>query len=132
MTIKQKREENIKLLLTPPHPSARARSFPVPSGRTPTAGGGTKLIWSSIERTHPTVPSPPHASTLKLGTFRNNSRPSLGPPCVRSKTWRGFRSHWNFCSNFAPFWKRKQRKMLASLYERARLKHLLDYHHFWD
>jgi len=29
--------------------------------------------------------------------------PILGPPCVRSNTCLGFRSHWNFCINFAPW-----------------------------
>jgi hypothetical protein len=29
--------------------------------------------------------------------------PIFGPPCVRSKTCLGFRSHWNFCNNFAPW-----------------------------
>lgn len=60
--------------LTPPHPNARARSFPVPRGRTPTAGGGWKPIWSSTDKTQPTVPSPPHARTRKFGTLRNNSK----------------------------------------------------------
>lgn len=154
--------------LTPPHPNARARSFPVPSGRTPTAGGGWMPIWSRTDKTHPTVPSPPHARTRKFGTLRNSSKlwekgkrarvenkcdinhakvrglptgdirhccsnnhfisrcvrkqktllsgaslvvswfffsahPIFGPPCVKSKTWRGFKSHWNFCKSFAPW-----------------------------
>lgn len=29
--------------------------------------------------------------------------PIFGPPCVKSNTWRGFKSHWNFWSNFAPW-----------------------------
>lgn len=58
-------------VLTPPHPSALARSFPVPSGSTPTAG--LEPIRSSTLNTHPTVPSPPHANTRKLGTLRNIS-----------------------------------------------------------
>lgn len=29
--------------------------------------------------------------------------PARGPPWVRSKTWRGLRSHWNFCINLAPW-----------------------------
>lgn len=29
--------------------------------------------------------------------------PILGPPCVKSKTWRGLRSHWNFWSSLAPW-----------------------------
>lgn len=57
----------------PPQPSARARSLPVPRGRTATAGGGWKLSWSSTESTQPTVPSPPHASTRRLATLRNIS-----------------------------------------------------------
>ena len=31
------------------------------------------------------------------------SYPILGPPWVRSKTCLGLRSHWNFCSNLAPW-----------------------------
>lgn len=117
-------QESFSVQLTPPHPSARAKSFPVPSGSTPTAGGGDTPIWSRTDRTHPTVPSPPHARTRRFGTLRNSSKlwmwnknlgfdlcaftlewtyPSFGPPCVKSKTWRGFRSHWNFWSNFAPW-----------------------------
>lgn len=57
----------------PPQPSARARSLPVPRGRTATAGGGWKLSWSSTESTQPTVPSPPQASTRRLATLRNIS-----------------------------------------------------------
>jgi hypothetical protein len=60
--------------LTPPHPSDLARSFPVPRGRTPTAGGGVTLIWSSTDSTHPTVPSPPQANTLRFGTLRKSSK----------------------------------------------------------
>lgn len=59
--------------LTPPQPSALAKSFPVPSGSTPTAGGGEKSSWSRMESTQPTVPSPPQANTLRLGTLRNIS-----------------------------------------------------------
>lgn len=33
---------------------------------------------------------------------QQSTYPSFGPPWVRSKTWRGFRSHWNFCRSFAP------------------------------
>lgn len=62
------------ILLTPPHPRALAKSFPVPNGRVPTAGGGDTPIWSRTDKTHPTVPSPPHASTRKFGTLRNNSK----------------------------------------------------------
>lgn len=29
--------------------------------------------------------------------------PIFGPPCVKSKTWRGFKSHWNFWRSFAPW-----------------------------
>lgn len=32
-----------------------------------------------------------------------NFYPILGPPCVRSNTWRGLRSHWNFCKSLAPW-----------------------------
>lgn len=123
-------------ILTPPHPRARARSLPVPKGRTPTAGAGVIPIWSRTESTHPTVPSPPQASTRNCGTLRNSSKlrikwqkenewsqqtfivsslmrnslkpttdlsyPRFGPPCVKSNTCRGFKSHWNFCNSLAP------------------------------
>lgn len=118
-----------KEILTPPHPRARAKSLPVPRGKTPTAGGGEMPIWSNIESTQPTVPSPPHARIRRFGTFRKSSRllkekrerfeklhhtsrkeasssscyPIFGPPCVKSNTWRGFRSHWNFWSNLDPW-----------------------------
>lgn len=29
--------------------------------------------------------------------------PIFGPPWVKSNTWRGFNSHWNFCRSFAPW-----------------------------
>lgn len=61
------------ILLTPPHPKALAKSFPVPNGKTPTAGAGVMPIWSRIDKTHPTVPSPPHANIRSWGTLRNNS-----------------------------------------------------------
>ena len=67
-------------------PNERLRSFPVPSGRTPTAGGGSTAVLSSAESTHPTVPSPPHANSRILGTFLNISIAGRGPPCVRSNT----------------------------------------------
>lgn len=60
-------------LLTPPHPKARARSFPVPKGRTAIGGIGVNSILSSTDKIQPTVPSPPQAKIRKFGTFRNNS-----------------------------------------------------------
>lgn len=67
-------EEKAKIRIhTPPHPRALAKSFPVPSGRTPTGGAGLMSIWSRMDRTHPAVPSPPQANTLRLGTLRNIS-----------------------------------------------------------
>ena len=67
-------------------PKDRLRSFPVPSGNTPTAGGGSTGILSRIESTHPTVPSPPQASNRIFGTFLNISIAGPGPPCVKSNT----------------------------------------------
>ena len=58
---------------TPPQPSVRARSLPVPSGRTATGGGGDMPSASIIERIQPTVPSPPQHSTRRFGTFRYSS-----------------------------------------------------------
>ena len=31
------------------------------------------------------------------------THPMRGLPCDRSNTWRGFSSHWNLCSSFAPW-----------------------------
>ena len=68
-------------------PNDLLRSFPVPSGKTPTAGGGSIGILSRIESTQPTVPSPPHANSLIFGTFLNISIAGPGPPCVKSNTY---------------------------------------------
>lgn len=123
-----------KNTLTPPQPSALAKSLPVPNGSTATGSDGLMPIVSSTESTHPVVPSPPHARILKFGTFLYNSNletviyclyvvllknnyctnvttkrktkmpyPAFGPPCERSKTCLGFRSHWNFCISLAPW-----------------------------
>lgn len=122
--------------LTPPQPKARAKSFPVPNGRTPNAGCTSNCKWSNTDNTQPAVPSPPHARIRKWGTLRNISKlnfpskikvrkqswlnskrsqvirmteiehefyPKFGPPCVKSNTWRGFNSHWNFCNSFTPY-----------------------------
>lgn len=35
--------------------------------------------------------------------MKNWTHPGPGPPWVRSNTWRGFNSHWNFCNNLAPW-----------------------------
>jgi len=67
-------------------PSERLRSLPVPSGKTATAGGGSKGILSRTESNHPTVPSPPQARRRTFGTFLKSSMASWGPPSVRSKT----------------------------------------------
>ena len=37
------------------------RSLPVPRGKTPTGGGGSIVTLSKTDKSHPTVPSPPHA-----------------------------------------------------------------------
>ena len=68
-------------------PNDLLRSFPVPSGKTPTAGGGSIGILSRMESTHPTVPSPPHANSLMFGTFLNISIAGPGPPWVKSNTY---------------------------------------------
>ncbi len=34
---------------------------------------------------------------------RETLYPARGPPCVRSNTCRGFKSHWNFCISLAPW-----------------------------
>ncbi|KAE9540092.1 hypothetical protein AGLY_005344 [Aphis glycines] len=85
------------------HPRALARSLPVPNGSTPTGNDTALAIWSKIDSTHPTVPSPPHANTRRFGTFLYSSKPILGPPLLRSNTCLGFRCHWNFCSSFTPW-----------------------------
>lgn len=94
---------NVHIILTPPQPRALARSLPVPNGSTPTGNDTALAIWSKIDSTHPTVPSPPHANTRRFGTFLYSSRPILGPPLLRSNTCLGFRCHWNFCSSFTPW-----------------------------
>lgn len=48
-------------------------------------------ILSQADKTQPTVPSPPHIKTRKLGTFLNMVKPGVGPPLAKSKTWAGFR-----------------------------------------
>lgn len=60
-------------MCTPPQPSVRARSLPVPSGRTATGGGGDMPSASIVDRIQPTVPSPPQHSTRRFGTFRYSS-----------------------------------------------------------
>lgn len=55
-------------ILTPPHPRALAKSFPVPRGRTATGGDVHNFILSKMDNTQPTVPSPPHARIRRLGT----------------------------------------------------------------
>lgn len=94
---------SLKYVLTPPQPSALARSFPVPNGSTPTGNDTALAIWSKMDSTHPTVPSPPHANTRRFGTFLYSSSPILGPPRLRSNTCLGFKCHWNFCSSFIPW-----------------------------
>lgn len=75
--------------LTPPQPRALAKSFPVPRGSTPTAGGGENSSWSRMESTQPTVPSPPQANTLRLGTLRNisNLRAATNEPERFIRQW---------------------------------------------
>ena len=112
------------VILTPPQLRVRARSFPVPSGRTATGGGGAISSESMTERSQPAVPSPPHASTRRLGTLRKssslekresvtnnhqlsdgalNTHARLGPSSLRSNTWRGLSNQWNLCSSFRPW-----------------------------
>ena len=57
----------------PPHPNARAKSLPVPKGRTPTGGAGLIPISSMVFKTQPAVPSPPHTKTCRFRTSRNFS-----------------------------------------------------------
>ena len=75
----------------------------LPNGKTPTAGGGSIVTLSKTDKSHPTVPSPPQAKSLTLGTCLNISIAGPGPPSVKSNTCLGFRSHWNFCINLAPW-----------------------------
>ena len=77
--------------------------MPVPSGKTPTAGGGSIVTLSKTDNNQPTVPSPPQAKSLIFGTCLNISIAGPGPPSVKSKTCLGFKSHWNFCINLAPW-----------------------------
>ena len=65
--------------LTPPQLSVRARSLPVPSGRMATGGAGLMRSRSIVDRIQPTVPSPPHASSRRLCTFRNISNLRVPP-----------------------------------------------------
>jgi len=50
-----------------PQPSTRARSFPVPSGNTPTWQRSSSFSRSMRISTQLTLPSPPHTSTRKSG-----------------------------------------------------------------
>ena len=69
----RERERMKKFLLTPPQLSVLAKSLPVPNGRMATGGEGLIPKMSKMDKIQPTVPSPPHASTRKLGTFLYNS-----------------------------------------------------------
>lgn len=65
----------------------RAHANSVLSGITPSCGGQKGIsMW-----------------IIPLEVIFQTTYPSFGPPCVKSKTWRGFKSHWNFWSNFAPW-----------------------------
>lgn len=66
--VKYTLEIRTESILTPPHPRALAKSFPVPRGRTATGGDVHNFILSKMDNTQPTVPSPPHARIRRLGT----------------------------------------------------------------
>ena len=59
--------------LTPPQFRVLARSLPVPSGSTATAGGGVMFRLSMVDRIQPAVPSPPQANIRRFGTFLYSS-----------------------------------------------------------
>mmetsp|Transcript_3936 Transcript_3936/g.9530 ORF Transcript_3936/g.9530 Transcript_3936/m.9530 type:complete len:299 (+) Transcript_3936:92-988(+) len=80
------------LLNPPPQPSTRARSFPVPRGRTPTGGlCSTSVSSSSACRIHATVPSPPHTNTRSLGRWQKRRSATRGSVTCRSTTCSGLR-----------------------------------------
>lgn len=52
---------------TPPQPSTRDKSFPVPIGKMDTSGIGFMFLREISFRSHPMVPSPP-ATNMRHGT----------------------------------------------------------------
>lgn len=54
---------------TPPQPSTRDKSFPVPIGRMHTSGMGLMFLREISLRSQPIVPSPP-ATKMRHGTDR--------------------------------------------------------------